>query len=171
MSIRYAHFTKIVRIVPFTVLVSAAAVVWFAQQTPVHKVSAVADLGPTTSPSVTEIPASNTQVSVNGQPLSVDHNGSADVVVPSAGSSAHVSVSEHGKTVTTTVEPKSGSASSDNSGTLNLSVNSSSNGGNSWGSTFVSGTSFSSSNNGAAAGFNSTQVFSTDSENNVNVIP
>lgn len=123
------------------------------------------------STEVSATPVPTGHVTVNGQDVPLDTTGSASVTAPTGGNT-QVEVSNNGRTVTTTtVGSKPGAAVSSNSGNVNLSVNSSSNGGSSWGTTQVFGSSFSNSTNGTTNGFSTTNVFSSDSTNNVNVTP
>jgi len=106
-------------------------------------------------------PAAAAQVTVNGQAIPTDKQGTTDLDVP--GGKAHVNVAGGSTTVTTSDNGTTGDTSNNQSGNVNLSVNSNSNGGSNWGSTQVYG--FSSNSNASGASFNSTSIFSTGADN------
>lgn len=106
-------------------------------------------------------PAPTTHVTVNGVDVPAGTFTTTTEVKSEGKSVAQVSVSNNGRVVAI-ADTKSTEDRSTDSRNLNVSVQSSSNGGSSWGNTQVFGTNFSNSSNGTTSGFTSTQVFSTE---------
>jgi hypothetical protein len=114
-------------------------------------------------PSVTATPLSETNVTVNGKPVPVDGNGSANVNLPNG--DGNVEISNGGTTVHTSSggSGKSGSGTSSNHVSVNINSDSgpTNSSGFSWSSTHVNGNSVT----GSSHSFSSTNVFSSGSSN------
>lgn len=111
----------------------------------------------------TESPAPTTEpkIMVNGTQIPVDKEGSTEVAIP--GGKARVDVSDGKTRVTTSDEARQGDTSNVQSGNVSVKIDSQSNGGASWGTTRVYGSS--SSSHGSGTSFNSTSIISTESGN------
>jgi hypothetical protein len=114
----------------------------------------------TESPAPTVTP----NVTVNGQKVPTGTNGSTDVAVP--GGKAHVEVSNGHTKITTSSGGASGDTSNQQSGNVDINIDSRSGSGRSWSSTQVNG--YSNNSDNSATSINSTSTFSSSSSHTGN---
>jgi hypothetical protein len=134
-----------------------------ATQPPASNSKAVTEVSSTSSQSQdTESPAptATPDITVNGEKVPVDEDGSTDV--NTSGGKTKVEVSGGQTRITTSGNTSDGDTSNSQSGNVNINIDSHSSSGSSWGSTQVYGFSANSGNSGTS--YHSTSIFSTDSD-------
>lgn len=149
---------------PYAVVALGLVAVVASQGGPASSKAALTEIAATGDQAQTsEIPAptASPEVVLNGQPVKVDGNGSAEVDMP--GGKAHVQVTDGHMSISTNSNKAAGDTSNQNkTGNVSVKLDSQSNGGTNWSNTQIYG--YNNSSDNTSTGYSSTQIFSTGSD-------